>query len=750
MITLDRCNRLIDEGFSLLTVGNDKIPNFKWKNNQKEALNKWEFEQRFNSDTTKGVGIISGFDYLEVIDIDLKVFSTKKEKTDFWQEFYSFVNDNIFDFDKKFVVYQTKNEGFHILYKSKRVQGNTKIAKLKGHNEAVIESRGIGGYVFVYDRNVTEKTYKDIDFISDNDREILWEICRTYNFIDEKSPEEKSKPEIKTTGLTPWDEFNSKNSVLDLIKDDFDIVRSLSDKYVIRRHGAESPHSGYVYKDSGKMYLFSTGTIYPHETSLTPFAVYTYKNHNGDFSESAKKLYNDGFGDRVIKDFPKDIEMNIINEDLEFPLDIFPASFQKYILECNRTLNMSIDYMGCSLLWVASVILGNSFAIKVKNGWTEKAVLWISLVGQPGVGKTPSINMIDFPIDDINNKEIRQYKKLSEKYDHFQSLTKEEKSKTEHIDKPVKTQFIVNDITLEALVEIHEENKNSIGVMKDELAGWLKDMNKYRAGSDLEFWLSSWSGKSVNLNRKTSKSSFLERPFIPVIGGIQPNILNSIYTEEAKDNGFMDRMLVSFPDLLVDEYSDAEMSPDLMTWYSDKIKFFYSQIRNRLNFNSNGEIQPNIVKLSDEARKEWKRIFNEITYAQNSDTENEYMKSMLPKQKTYVPRFALIINSLFALDDDEKTDVLQVNKHSMLLAEKLSKYFIAMSKKVKFDSMESNDIKSVISAKSDKTNFDKFNAIYKRSEDINIKKISEILGVSRRTIYNWKTKIDEKEKQKKT
>ena len=31
--------------------------------------------------------------------------------------------------------------------------------------------------------------------------------------------------------------------------------------------------------------------------------------------------------------------------------------------------------------------------------------------------------------------------------------------------------------------------------------------------------------------------------------------------------------------------------------------------------------------------------FNEITNYQNSDEENEYLKSMYPKQKSYIPLF---------------------------------------------------------------------------------------------------------------
>jgi Rps23 Pro-64 3,4-dihydroxylase Tpa1-like proline 4-hydroxylase len=79
---------------------------------------------------------------------------------------------------------------------------------------------------------------------------------------------------------------------------------------------------------------------------------------------------------------------------------------------------------------------------------------------------------------------------------------------------------------------LHQESDNCVGVFKDELAGWFKDMNKYREGSDLEFWLSCWSGKAISLNRKTAKSSFVDKPLISVLGGIQPSILNSFYTED--------------------------------------------------------------------------------------------------------------------------------------------------------------------------------------------------------------------------
>jgi hypothetical protein len=146
-------------------------------------LTEESFSKRLNNSSTKGIGIITGFDFLEVIDVDTKVFSTQQEKDDFWAEYYGTLKDNILDFEDKFSVYQTKSGGFHILYKSKRIKGNTKIASLKGHKEAVIESRGNGGYVFVYpDKKYSKNSYFNVDFISDKDHEILWEISKSYSW----------------------------------------------------------------------------------------------------------------------------------------------------------------------------------------------------------------------------------------------------------------------------------------------------------------------------------------------------------------------------------------------------------------------------------------------------------------------------------------------------------------------------------------------------------------------------------------
>lgn len=761
MIELNKALKYLDY-FSIITVSEKKVPNFPWKEYQTTKISKKKFTEQYNYKggifkkdnteipSTNNFGIVCGFEDLEVVDIDLKVFSTAQEQRDFWEEYYNLLKDNILDFEDKFSIYKTKNGGYHILYKTKRVEGNLKIAKLKGHKEAIIETRGIGGYVFTYPENHYHgKEYFDIQYISDHDREILMYISKGYNYI---APEEKIEHKVinndfKNGGISPWDDFNNKKTIFDIIGDDFKIISSNSSKYYqIKRFGADSSHSGYVFKDTGCMYLFSTATIYPHEKLISPFAAYTFKYHNGNFSEAAAKLYSDGYGDRekkVVKELSKEIsklDVSLPKKDLEFPIDIFHEHFQKYIIECNQKLDSNIDFMGVSLIWAMSVIIGNSIKIEVKKGWIEPCNVWIAVVGKAGLGKTPSINNIIYPLQRINSKEIKTFIKKNKEYQEYQSLSKKEKNQVEEVKKPKKHQFIANDITLEALIDLHQDNDNGVGVFKDELAGWFKDMNKYRQGSDLEHWLSSWSGKPINLNRITRAGSFVESPFIPVLGGIQPGIFNNFYTEENKDNGFLDRMLLSFPDAIIEDYNDSELDETLLSWYKESIIYIYDSIKAIIRRNDDESIDQYIAYFDSDAKIEWKRIFNEFTSCQNNDSENEYLKSMYPKQKSYIPRFALILNVMSSIYNDQKIS-LEVTKESILNAEKLSKYFIANAKKIKIDTVEVNEMKTA--TKKAENAFDKIKVLYDNDKKFNKTKAAELLGLSRQQVIRAVKKIEE-------
>ena len=172
--------KLADCNLSIIPVDATKTPIGVWKKYQTTKRSKDEIDEL----DSPLYGLVTGFENLEVIDVDLKVFTTLKEQTDFWNEYISFLKDNIDDFERKFVIYKTKNQGFHILYRCLKITRNTKIAKLENHKEAIIESRGKYGMVVIYDNQISKLSYSEIQEISERDREIIWQISKTYNHID--------------------------------------------------------------------------------------------------------------------------------------------------------------------------------------------------------------------------------------------------------------------------------------------------------------------------------------------------------------------------------------------------------------------------------------------------------------------------------------------------------------------------------------------------------------------------------------
>jgi hypothetical protein len=704
-----------------------------------------ELEKNIQNPKAFRYGYPTGYNDILVIDIDLKVLPMELRAA-FFTEFIAFVRDNVDGFDKKVAVHKTMNFGYHLTYRTRLMMGNEKIAvpvltglksESSGKTQALIESRGTGGYALLYDECTNGLDYTAIQYLSDEEHNTILAICRMYDERVEVQEIEQPKKD-KATGVSPWQDYNQRHTVFDVVGDEFKVIRNLASKTVIKRHGAISAHSGYVFKDSGCLYLFSTGTAYPNEKLLSPFALFAYKYHSGNMSTAAKELYASGYGDRIKLPQPEIAKVDKpVIEKLSFPLDIYPTEIQNYLIECNRTLDSSIDYMGAGLLWMLSILVGNSMKIQVKKGWDECCTIWVTVVGKAGVGKSPSINNVIRPLIQANSREIREYQKRFREWDEYDKLSKKEKEQRPEVQCPIKKQFIVNDVTLEALVELHEENPNAVGVFKDELAGWIKDMNKYRAGSDLEFWLSTFSNQPAALNRKTVKNTYVHSPIIPVLGGIQPAVLNQIFTDEYRDNGFSDRMLLCYPDIQVEMYNDNELSEELIDWYHNYIGELHAHIKNSLIvFDEEREIKPHLIPMDNAAKAEWKRINNKITIMQNSDNESEFTKSMLPKQKTYVPRFALLLSIIDAYANGEEL-TRPIDAATMIKAERLSDYFITMSKKVKVDSMAYNVIREAANVKGAATPKERCKQMWRTDTDLNRTSAAELLAVSRQTIINW-------------
>ncbi|NVN96734.1 DUF3987 domain-containing protein [Candidatus Nomurabacteria bacterium] len=201
------------------------------------------------------------------------------------------------------------------------------------------------------------------------------------------------------------------------------------------------------------------------------------------------------------------------------------------------------------------------------------------------------------------------------------------------MDCPTLKQYIAVDITPEALIEAHANNRRGIAICRDELTGWICDFGRYSRSGEVQNMLSSWSEKHFKINRKNSLSAAIKKPFIPVFGGIQPGKLYQMAKDDRALDGFMQRFIFAYPDECVKpDYNEAILREQLIAYYKEYIQALLS---------INCDRRP--IMLSPNAKLLYKDFYNLNTALFNAETD-EYMKAVYQKFEIIVLRLALILH----------------------------------------------------------------------------------------------------------
>lgn len=364
---------------------------------------------------------------------------------------------------------------------------------------------------------------------------------------------------------------------------------------------------------------------------------------------------------------------------IPFPINAFPVPIQQIISETNRCLNFPIDFIGSSIFYACSLAIGNTFQVEQQNTWHESSVLYMALVGRAGTNKSHPLKFALKPIERKDNETFATYEKEKQEYEQTAKLSKKEKeihSLSEPIP-PTLKKLIVSDATPEALTHVHQFNKRGIGVHVDELAGWFKNFDRYHKGAEQEFWLSNWNNTPIIIDRKTSGSTRIPKPFISVCGTTQTAILSDLAKDNRGKNGFIDRILFVIPEgLKKEKWTDHELEDCYVNNWN-------SIIENLLNLpfelDQHGIPNPTTLVFSPEAKqllKEWQSDNTDLC----NQLDNDTLIGIYTKLDVYCIRFALIFQLIKYACQKERSN--EISLESVQSAIQMAEYFKSMNTKV--------------------------------------------------------------------
>jgi len=245
---------------------------------------------------------------------------------------------------------------------------------------------------------------------------------------------------------------------------------------------------------------------------------------------------------------------------LAFDPALLPVSLRDWVVDIAERMQCPPDFPAIGAMISLASLLGRKIGIRPKchDDWLEVPNLWGAVIGRPGMLKTPALAEAMRPLnrlaalareaheDDAKAWEAEKIKlELSAKAikadaaraakakgpdsrDQLDNLIRElhQLQEEEDAGPPPERRYMTNDTTVEKLGELLAANPNGLLVFRDELTGWLRQLDKDGQESSRAFYLESWGGKGgFTFDRIGRGTLHIDSACVSILGGIQPGPL---------------------------------------------------------------------------------------------------------------------------------------------------------------------------------------------------------------------------------
>lgn len=622
-----------------------------------------------------------------MFDFDLK--NTKNDKV--YSEWVKMVNSENPDILRKTCTELTRSGGYHVHIKYAKLDHKIPVARSEGKEVISVYTGGLlcycaptPGYSLVHN------DWNDIETLTDAEFQTLVLCAAHFNEDADHTPGQSTVQlidypiEYENTCL----QFDSKLTpeLFEKLLNSIDLFRTerqyaKKNWVAFLRTGSTGAYSAKVYMHSKRCLIFSASMPkFPswHDSakcgddkwSLTPSKIVFYKNGK-DWSATIDEINTicDSAGIEIYQPAKITEQPLPSNTDrLKFPYDIFPESVLNYI----QIQTIQHEYIAAAILAASACAIGNNAQLEALHGYIVKPIIYLSIVAPPGASKSPAMKKAFAPLEKFDAQLYDQHKQALKEYASL--LANAKKDKTPEPEKPALQQSLIKDSTIEMVIKILSHNRAGCCIYADELDGFLKRMNQYKDGDEVQKWLELWSGSPILLQRISRDENKVQEPVCSIVGGIQPGVLENLSKSENQHNGFFHRFLFCFP-VPQEKAPFASLSvPYAVT------KDYYDYFDRLIRLREQDQDTYILTQAAFDLYKEWFDYKN----TKYNKSLNDNVKGIIAKYQDYCLRFAILIQ---VMNETEKTGL--VSHISMNGAIRLTEYFFGnMHKALKLLSPE--------------------------------------------------------------
>jgi putative DNA primase/helicase len=352
-----------------------------------------------------------------------------------------------------------------------------------------------------------------------------------------------------------------------------------------------------------------------------------------------------------------------------FDMDLLPRAFRPLVEDAAERMQVVPDFVALPLVVAFGAAVGRRVRIQPKaadSGFQVVPNLWGAIVAPPGYMKTPAIAAAVAPLVELEKESRSEYAAAYQNYEMEKELhdldlsawrqmaTLARKRGAERPERPGRapeppgrTRYVTNDATIEALLVILAGNPAGVMNLRDELSGWLANLDKPGREGDRAVWLELWNGFGTYATDRIGRGSASADACASVMGGIQPGRLRSYLAEALRDGAGNDGLIQRFqvlawPDLKR-EWKYVDRPPDGIALGA------VADIFRRITLKSPAE--PFTLKFDAEAQQlfvGWSEVLEDEL---RGDSLHPALVSHLAKYRSLMPSLA----GLFELADNTES-----------------------------------------------------------------------------------------------
>ncbi len=257
-----------------------------------------------------------------------------------------------------------------------------------------------------------------------------------------------------------------------------------------------------------------------------------------------------------------------------FPVGIYPPWLADEVTAVAEFTQTPTDLGGTIVLSVLATAAGGRARVQVREGWTEPVNLYGTVAMPPGSRKSTVHATLVSPVLDAEEAlaaaaaaSIREAKVLRSMADKAAkaaendaaSATGDERDKkraeaiglaltAELTIIPVMPRLLADDVGPEKAAIIMAEQGGRLAILSAEGGPFVSLAGRYTKEPNLDFFLKSWSGDPIRVDRVVRDSEHIPCPALTLGLAVQPEVLKQIFTRPGfEGRGLLARVLYSMP-----------------------------------------------------------------------------------------------------------------------------------------------------------------------------------------------------------